>query len=631
MTIDPTLDNMSIDPALDPISADLAFDKISIDPAFDTTPTDPKSTIIIDSAVDEWYNREVKIPQEVLDTIPASTDSISALLHCDALPDLTILKAPLLVESCICDDVASWTHEELKTLLDSPLPSWKWIGNMEIAVKKRLQKRGRPSSIRHPLAPDLTFPLWVVKAWELLRHAAEALNKWIIAEEFLDGWAKEGVDVRAAQGLFCMVGWGQTVWAVSDPSTSIAILAELLSTGWIRERHLELFASYLIHRMGERATEVWISTAYTAELLKGLPDNVEGPYTGGLAEIQKSLGENSYKHLYLPAHVDGNHWVVFSVDVKKQTICHGKLIRLLVNVHALTTHYWDPLGNSLKKPLVGGDVLHIGRRLADWLGVVFGRQFTLLSSPLPIGKQGDYDSCGICVMNAIEHAVFGVPLFTERQWHQHRVRYFVEFMAYLIKVVRARFFDGVKSGCIYTHFTLILQSLSDIPMPPRAIPLLTPHVSPSPPSPPSPPLPPPLTTTDEPPVKKPRAMRKPNATGQKPTRKGRRVAPAAPTHKASQAFQAIGFDGERAIVSRHWAQKRRSHIDYLPWGTTNEDVSVMREKISCKRILSNRAKELIRKAIDSGVYAGRVDGKKPPYMAPSDDSDKYSRVCAVQL
>ena len=69
--------------------------------------------------------------------------------------------------------------------------------------------------------------------------------------------------------------------------------------------------------MGEHATEVWISRAYMAELLKGLLDNMEGPYTGGLTEIQKSFVKDGYKHLYFPAHFDGNNWVVFSVDMKK--------------------------------------------------------------------------------------------------------------------------------------------------------------------------------------------------------------------------------------------------------------------------------------------------------------------------
>ena len=90
-------------------------------------------------------------------------------------------------------------------------------------------------------------------------------------------------------------------------------------------------------------------------------------------------------------------------------ICHGKLIPPLVNVHVLTT-LGTPVGNLLQKLLVGGDVPNIGWRLADWLGVMFGQQFTLLSLSLLIRKQGDFNSCGIYVMNAIEHVVLGILL-----------------------------------------------------------------------------------------------------------------------------------------------------------------------------------------------------------------------------
>ena len=31
-------------------------------------------------------------------------------------------------------------------------------------------------------------------------------------------------------------------------------------------------------------------------------------------------------------------------------------------------------------------------------------------------------------------------------------------------------------------------------------------------------------------------------------------------HRAGQAFQSLSFDGERSIVNKHWAKKRRSHL-----------------------------------------------------------------------
>jgi hypothetical protein len=40
------------------------------------------------------------------------------------------------------------------------------------------------------------------------------------------------------------------------------------------------------------------------------------------------------------------------------------------------------------------------------------------------------------------------------------------------------------------------------------------------------------------------------------------------------------------------------------------------------------AVDQIRQAHAGGVYAGREHRNEPPYMAPSDDPESYSMVCA---
>jgi len=57
--------------------------------------------------------------------------------------------------------------------------------------------------------------------------------------------------------------------------------------------------------------------------------------------------------------------------------------------------------------------------------------FTLSPLRIPIGLQLDCYSCGICVMNAMEHALFQVPLFTGNDRHRLRIQYFVNLVTYL--------------------------------------------------------------------------------------------------------------------------------------------------------------------------------------------------------
>jgi hypothetical protein len=55
---------------------------------------------------------------------------------------------------------------------------------------------------------------------------------------------------------------------------------------------------------------------------------------------------------------------------------------------------------------------------------------------LAIGTQDDGYSCGICVMNAIDHAIYKVPLFTNDMRHALRVSYFVKLTNYVLYDVR---------------------------------------------------------------------------------------------------------------------------------------------------------------------------------------------------
>jgi hypothetical protein len=71
-------------------------------------------------------------------------------------------------------------------------------------------------------------------------------------------------------------------------------------------------------------------------------------------------------------------------------------------------------------------------RLRAWLGRLFGGTFEDQGNSLPIGLQQDGNSCGICVLNAMEHAVFGVPLFRHEGRLGLHVRYFVAMTKYAL-------------------------------------------------------------------------------------------------------------------------------------------------------------------------------------------------------
>jgi len=117
------------------------------------------------------------------------------------------------------------------------------------------------------------------------------------------------------------------------------------------------------------------------------------------------------------------------------------------SIHMFTHHALPDLGDSLGDCSRNTELEHICRGLESWLSVVFEVQFKDLGNTLPTGRQTDGHSCGICVINAIEHAIFGVPLFTDRDRYRLRIQYFVEATEYLLNNVRILFHN--RNNYIY--------------------------------------------------------------------------------------------------------------------------------------------------------------------------------------
>ena len=121
-----------------------------------------------------------------------------------------------------------------------------------------------------------------------------------------------------------------------------------------------------------------------------------------------------------------------------------RLISLDTDLHLLTTAFRD-LGDSLNGRKSTKDLEHLCRGLKNWLNVAFGAGFKDLGKTFPIGQQADAHSCGICVVNAIEHAMFGVPLFTDGDRYRLRIQYFVEAVKHLLNNVGIAFHARKKS------------------------------------------------------------------------------------------------------------------------------------------------------------------------------------------
>jgi len=106
------------------------------------------------------------------------------------------------------------------------------------------------------------------------------------------------------------------------------------------------------------------------------------------------------------------------------------------------------IGNSLKYSSYKEDISKICRGLDRWMTTCFHSSFRNLGQVLPIGTQKDGISCGVCVLNSLEHALLDARLFTHNRRNILRVQYFTKIMNLLMDHVSdiQCFRDETKPG-----------------------------------------------------------------------------------------------------------------------------------------------------------------------------------------
>ena len=115
----------------------------------------------------------------------------------------------------------------------------------------------------------------------------------------------------------------------------------------------------------------------------------------------------------------------------------------------LLTYSRIGLGNSLKGTSYEKDITKICRGLGRWLGTNFHRSFKNLGQTVPIGTQKDGISCGVCVLNALEHTLLDIPLFTHNRRNLLRMRYFTNITKLLLDHVSMTYDLSMQRTNIY--------------------------------------------------------------------------------------------------------------------------------------------------------------------------------------
>lgn len=288
--------------------------------------TDPLSGF--DAILQAGFSQATQVPGEILRLIPAVTISVSSLLATN-LPVLLYPSATNLqpAKSCVTDLAAHWTVEEL---LKAPVPPRRWLGDLEITLKNEWFKaRAHITSVRHPTVSNLCLPLWAGNLWYSLVEATEQKEEWRRAECWISSQVQDA-KVYEARELMGKTPWGTRIWALAGANSFsfVGVIARILLTDWLGERHLDTLGSYLNFRASKdkkNAGECWVGETYLSVCLKKVY-RVTKKAVGADRDLnvyRDAITAHGYKCLLFPANLNNNHWIVFSVDLKKEEFCFG--------------------------------------------------------------------------------------------------------------------------------------------------------------------------------------------------------------------------------------------------------------------------------------------------------------------
>lgn len=288
-------------------------------------PRDPSGFELLADAV---FLRATDVPEGVRSYLPSETASISTLLKTD-IPNL-LSKTSIIQPAHLCTSPLDpcWTIDEL---FKTSLPPRSWLYDLGENISTMWVSGTR--SIRPPSSssPNLRFPLWVLNFWDTAVEVVEQRDRWRAGKDWLSRRVQDA-GIHEARSLLEKVPWGLRLWSLvgHDKETRVGYLAGLLSNEWLGERHINTISSYLNSRAqrepGLGPTNLVADLDLYVYLLNNSRSTAEIIRAHeGFKAYTKRILDRKCSRLFIPAHVGGNHWIVFSVDFEKHTFEYGEL------------------------------------------------------------------------------------------------------------------------------------------------------------------------------------------------------------------------------------------------------------------------------------------------------------------
>ncbi|TBU21591.1 hypothetical protein BD311DRAFT_743520 [Dichomitus squalens] len=346
------------------------------------------------------------IPPEYQDLLPDPDTSVLALL-CANLPPRPSALTSQNASHAFTDDPP---NETLQKLFDRPVPPPNYIGKLQKEFGQAWFSGAQ--SIIDGRYKDSRLPFYAIEYWTQMSHILDKRMTWLRAESWLNTWeAKDDAllaEAPTARTSFSVLAWGSRL-QLRAVDTGAETLASLLSDDWLNDEHL---FSRVRRDPNLSATVILLPVCFQALAQAAVKKN---DYTHGILVQCKRYARAGRRQFYFAVNISNSHWVPCMFDLQSETIRWGDSLPYEYQRIPL-----ERIVNDIKRVVLALFQVH----LSD------------LGNTLDHGIQDDTNSCGICTVNAVDHALFGTGLFVNRQRRYWRTYYFNKLVQFYNNMVR---------------------------------------------------------------------------------------------------------------------------------------------------------------------------------------------------
>ncbi|KAJ6524888.1 hypothetical protein DFH09DRAFT_1372073 [Mycena vulgaris] len=258
-------------------------------------------------------------------------------------------------------------------------------------------------SICFPHLPNLRFPLWSVDLLESVKLFLGKRHRWEQARQWLDA-AAETVPVAlftACDDILRILPWDTTVPGLS-PAVHLTTqdLAFFLSSQWLNDEMINGGVDYILRRLkpGSRIRILNCLFIQTLSIARARSESYAPP---SFSAIEKSIRNGGALTIYLPLHINGNHWTLLKADLRSKTVSVADSLRGPPPTTELELVRW-------------------------WLGSILpGTSFTVVTPNIPSPRQRDSHSCGIIVLSILATILLDEEIWCPAHAQRHRMEWFL--------------------------------------------------------------------------------------------------------------------------------------------------------------------------------------------------------------